>query len=149
MPWTIPPPRRLLHDGVRHSCCVLTVPVAMHTLPLASCDSVILYPKCTMNMMINCCHLFQTDTPMKSQCFQFVFKNVSQPTPLLGLINPGEREEPGGKRGRDGAQADCLFPGQDGLSGMFIDSFEVVIQCSMIEWYFAAQNEEAANCDVM
>ena len=36
------------------------------------------------------------------------------------LLHPGEREEPGGKRRRNGAQADPLLSGQDGLSGMLL-----------------------------
>ena len=39
------------------------------------------------------------------------------------LLHPGEREEPGSERGRDGAQADPLLPGQDGLSGMLLQYY--------------------------
>ena len=35
------------------------------------------------------------------------------------LLHPGERKEPGGKRGRDGTQADPLLSSQDGISGVF------------------------------
>ena len=38
------------------------------------------------------------------------------------LLHPGEREELGGQRGRDGAQAHSLLFSQDGLSGMLLQS---------------------------
>ena len=36
------------------------------------------------------------------------------------LLHPGEREELGGQRGRDGAKAHSLLFSQDGLSGMLL-----------------------------
>ena len=48
--------------------------------------------------------------------------NLPQLLRLLqaALLHPGECEEPGGERGRDGAEADPLLPGQNGLSGMLL-----------------------------